>query len=102
MKPVKKPKENPIVFIGEGKRWKGNMSERSRECKTGTVFELCLEVRWSLWGWLWQGSDSNNLFIYISFKNMYYNTEYFEWTNVIDEWMTYLLGYNNHQASFMG
>ena len=45
MKPGKKQKENPAGCTGEGKRWKGNIREESREGKTGTVLELSLEVR---------------------------------------------------------
>ena len=41
----KKQKKNPVGCIGEGKRWKGNIREGSREGKTGTVLELSLEVR---------------------------------------------------------
>ena len=34
-----------IECIGEGKRWKRNKREGSKEGKTGTVLELSLEVR---------------------------------------------------------
>jgi len=44
-KPGKKPKENLVACTGEGKRWKGNIREGSRECKTRTVLELSLAVR---------------------------------------------------------
>ena len=37
--------ENPVGCTGEGKRSKGNIGEGLRESKTGTVFELSLEVR---------------------------------------------------------
>ena len=30
-------RENPVKCTGEGKRWKGNIGEGSRETKTGTV-----------------------------------------------------------------
>ena len=43
--PGRKQKENPVGCTGEGKGWKGNIRERSREDKTGTVLELSLEVR---------------------------------------------------------
>ena len=36
----KKLKENLVGCTGEGKIWKGNIRERSREGKTGTVSEL--------------------------------------------------------------
>ena len=32
-KPVKKQKENPVGCTGEGKRWKGNIREGSREVR---------------------------------------------------------------------
>ena len=34
--------ENPVEWIAEGKRWKGNIKEAYREGKTGTV----LKLRW--------------------------------------------------------
>ena len=46
----KKQKENPVGCTGEGKRWKGNIREGSRESKTGTVLyevEFCGEARLS-------------------------------------------------------
>ena len=48
-KPGKKQKENSVWCTGEGKRWKGNVREGSRENKTGTVLGLSLEVKWPLW-----------------------------------------------------
>ena len=44
-KPGKKQKENPVMFTGEGKRVKGNIRERSKEGKTGTVLELSLKIK---------------------------------------------------------
>ena len=41
-KPGQKQKENPVGCTGEGKRWRGNIKEGSREGKMGTF----LEVRW--------------------------------------------------------
>ena len=42
---AKKQKENPVGCTGEGKSWKGNIREGSREGKTGTILELSLEVK---------------------------------------------------------
>ena len=39
-KPGKKQKENAVACTGEGKRWKENIWDESREVKTGTVLEL--------------------------------------------------------------
>ena len=44
-KPGKKQKENAVGCNREGKSSKGNVSEELRECKTGTVLEVSLEVR---------------------------------------------------------
>ena len=43
-KPGKKQKKTPVGYTLEGKRWKGNIRERSRAGKTGTVLGLSLEV----------------------------------------------------------
>ena len=41
----KKQEENQVGCTGEGKRWKVDMREGSREDKAGTVLQLSLEVR---------------------------------------------------------
>ena len=47
----KKQKKNSVGCTGEGKRWKGNIREGSREGNTRIFLELSLEVRWTLWVW---------------------------------------------------
>ena len=42
--PWKKQKENPIGYPGEGKRWKGNITEEPIEGKTGTVLYFSMEM----------------------------------------------------------
>ena len=50
-KPGKKQKGNQVGYIGDSKRWIGNIRKGYREGKTVTVSVFSLEVRWPLWGW---------------------------------------------------